>query len=96
MTVRTSPTPSLYGSRAGGGKESGGGDKASPFGRGVTAGDGEGKPMAIELQAQRYAAAFVRAIVPQRGRVAGSVLALSGASRQLSQGESLTGALQNQ
>ena len=70
--------------------------KASPFGRGVTAGDGEGKPMAIELQAQRYAAAFVRAIVPQRGRVAGSVLALSGASRQLSQGESLTGALQNQ
>ena len=63
--------------------------EASPFGRGVTAGDGEGKPMAIELQAQRYAAAFVRAIVPQRGRVAGSVLALSGASRQLSQGESL-------
>ena len=52
--------------------------------------------MAIELQVQRYAAAFVRAIVPQRGRVAGSVLALSGASRQLSQGESLTGALQNQ
>ena len=45
--------------------------------------------MAIELQAQRYAAAFVRAIVPQRGRVAVSVLALSGASRQLSQRESL-------
>ena len=70
--------------------------KASPFGRGVTAGDGEGKPMAIELQTQRYAAAFVRGIVSPRSYFAVSVLALSGASRQLSQGESLTGALQNQ
>ena len=27
--------------------------KASPFGRGVTEGDGEGKPVAIETQTQR-------------------------------------------
>ena len=61
--------------------------KASPFGRGVTAGDGEGKLGAKELPYSD------KQTLCQRDVIAVSVLfvsglALSGASRQLSQRES--------
>ena len=45
MTVRTSPTPSLYGSRAGGGKESGGGTLSVTFGDTSPRGRGTGVPV---------------------------------------------------
>ena len=61
--------------------------KASPLGRGVTAGDGEGKLSATEPPHGD------RQLLCQSETIAtseffGSVLALSGASRQLSQRES--------
>ena len=61
--------------------------KASPFGRGVTAGDGEGKPGTKEpLHSDKQALCQSDTIAVQE--LFGSVLALSGASRQLSQRES--------
>ena len=45
MTVRTSSTPSLYGSRAGGGKESGGGTLSVTFGDTSPRGRGTGVPV---------------------------------------------------
>ena len=63
--------------------------KASPFGRGVTEGDGEGKPVAKRLLIQRWASAFVKAIGSLCKSFHSGVLALSGAPRQLSQRESL-------
>ena len=63
--------------------------KASPFGRGVTEGDGEGKPVAKRLLTQRWASAFVKAIGSLCKSFHSGILALSGASRQLSQRESL-------
>ena len=62
--------------------------KASPFGRGVTAGDGEGKLSATEPPHGDRQPLFVRAKLSRRLQFFGSVLALSGASRQLSQRES--------
>ena len=63
--------------------------KASPFGRGVTEGDGEGKPVAKRLLIQRWTSAFVKAIGSLCKSFHSGVLALSGAPRQLSQRESL-------
>ncbi len=61
---------------------------ASPFGRGVTEGDGEGKPGTKEpLRSDRQALRQSDTIAVQE--LFGSVLALSGAPRQLSQRESL-------
>ena len=64
--------------------------KASPFGRAVTEGDGEGKPVAKRLLTQRWASAFVKAIGSLCKSFHSGILALSGASRQLSQRESLS------
>ena len=62
--------------------------KASPFGRGVTEGDGEGKPGKIEpLCSDKQT--FCQSEPSPRSKFFISVLALSGASRQLSQRESL-------
>ena len=63
--------------------------KASPFGRGVTEGDGEGKPVTKRLLTQRWASAFVKAIGSLCKSFRSGILALSGAPRQLSQRESL-------
>ena len=61
--------------------------EASPFGRGVTAGDGEGKLSATEPpHGDRQPLCQSETIA--RLQFFGSVLALSGASRQLSQRES--------
>ncbi len=64
--------------------------KASPFGRGVTAGDGEGNSV---RQSRRTAIGSPKIRLSERNYRGvciffGSVLALSGASRQLSQRES--------
>ncbi len=62
--------------------------KASPFGRGVTEGDGEGKPGTKEpLRSDRQALCQSDTIAVSE--LFGSSLALSGAARQLSQRESL-------
>ena len=62
--------------------------KASPFGRGVTEGDGEGKPGTKELlRSDRQALCQSDTIAVQE--LFGSVLALSGAPRQLPQRGSL-------
>jgi len=62
--------------------------KASPFGRGVTEGDGEGKPGKIEpLCSDKQT--FCQSEPSPHSKFFISVLALSGASRQLSQRESL-------
>ena len=62
--------------------------KASPSGRGVCEADGEGKPGTKEpLRSDRQALRQSDTIAVQE--LFGSVLALSGAPRQLSQRESL-------
>ena len=62
--------------------------EASPFGRGVTEGDGEGKDADEGSQARRWYR-FDKGVLIAARRLCCSWLALSGASRQLSQGESL-------
>ena len=58
--------------------------KASPFGRGVTEGDGEGKPVTAKpLRSDRQALCQSDTIAVQE--LFSSVLALSGAPRQLPQ-----------
>ena len=61
--------------------------QASPFGRGVTAGDGEGKPGGTEPPHSDKQALWQRDIIAVRDDFVG-ILALSGALRQLSQRES--------